>query len=146
MIHRNGFILAAVVALISGSGADLSSGPSVATIAIRNRTGAQIEHIYILPAEENRSDLLQGTPLRATESRLFTDVPCEEQDVKLVDAKGQACVFEDMFLCTDYPHDQGRRFALPGAQATWWISPDSIRNCVGFGRPEVPVRFVLQLA
>jgi hypothetical protein len=144
MNHRTRVILAlaAMVALVSRSGGDLSSGPAFATIGIRNWTGARIEHIYIVSgAVENWSeDLLQGTPLFAYESRLLRDVPCEEQDVQLVDVNGQACVFEDMSLCTHNPRDLRRRYVMPAAYATWRITADSITNCVGFG---APVRFVI---
>jgi hypothetical protein len=127
--------IAAAGVLVFLTGIDLKSGPAFATVGLKNDSGIQIEHMYTVSADETGWSLdILSTPLLAGQSRLISQTPCEELDVRLVDSEGRECVFESMSLCRNNPCDLLPSQGMEGAEGTWVLTATQMAGCAGFGQ------------
>jgi hypothetical protein len=95
--------------------------PRSGVFTIINDTEWTIHEIRLTPAEEDdwSDNRIKGKPL-AKGARVKLEVSCDEQDVRLVDAKGRTCTSESMYPCEHH--------------RTWTLTPQELRGCKDFGR------------
>ena len=114
-------ILAAGTASRAQTAAASRPAPKRGVFTIVNKTDWDIHGVHLTPAEENTwSENRIRAKVLARGSRVRLRVTCEEQDVKLVDAKGHSCVSESMYPCDRH--------------ATWTLTNRELAGCATFGR------------
>jgi hypothetical protein len=95
--------------------------PKRGVFTIVNKTDWDIHGVHLTPAEEDTWSVNRiKAKVLARGSTVKLRVTCEEQDVKLVDAKGQSCVSESMYPC--------------GRHARWILTNRELAGCTTFGR------------
>jgi hypothetical protein len=117
--------IACLALLAAGSPSRAGSAPAKeprrAVFTIVNNTEWVIHGIHLTVAEEDdwSGNLIKGKPL-AKGASVKLKVECDEQDVRLVDAKGKTCTSESMYPCDRH--------------STWTLTPQELAGCKEFGR------------
>jgi hypothetical protein len=117
--------LACLAALAASPASRARSAPAKeprrGVFTIVNNTEWTVHGVHMTVAEEDdwSGNLIKGKPL-AKGASVKLKVECDEQDVRLVDARGKTCTSESMYPCDRH--------------STWTLTPQELAGCKEFGR------------